>query len=103
VIHVNTAWSQLTGYELSEVEGKTCKFLQGLETNVHETAKTKQAILQNKSVQMTVVNYKKNGERFWNKVIIVPIHGGYEDTSEDIFVLFSSLLISLNYFYFSLS
>jgi PAS domain S-box-containing protein len=93
VIHVNTAWSQLTGYELAEVEGRTCKFLQGRETNFHETVKSKEAVRQNRPFQMTVVNYKKNGERFLNKVIIVPIHGGYEDPSK-----FISLFFFLVYF-----
>ena len=28
IVHANKAWSDLTGYHLRDVEGKTCKFLQ---------------------------------------------------------------------------
>jgi PAS domain S-box-containing protein len=81
VIHVNTAWCRLTGYELSEVEGKTCRFLHGPETNPELIALAKEDLLNDKSHQMIVMNYRKNGEKFINKVIMVPIHGGYLDAS----------------------
>eukprot|EP00599_Poterioochromonas_sp_BG-1_P006423 CAMPEP_0173145878 /NCGR_PEP_ID=MMETSP1105-20130129/8154_1 /TAXON_ID=2985 /ORGANISM="Ochromonas sp., Strain BG-1" /LENGTH=532 /DNA_ID=CAMNT_0014059961 /DNA_START=423 /DNA_END=2021 /DNA_ORIENTATION=- len=77
IVHVNTAWCQLTGYSLIDIEGKTCKFLQGPDTDHDLTKKMKDDLMYDRNTAITVYNYKKDGERFLNKIIAVPIHGGY--------------------------
>jgi len=44
IIHTNKSWSILTGYEQHEVEGKTCKVLQGEETEKEEISRCHQAL-----------------------------------------------------------
>lgn len=82
LIHVNTAWVHLTGYEISEVEGLTCKFLQGPETDMAIVAASKSALAQNRAFEMTVTNYRKDGSAFLNQVTIVPIQGGFLESSK---------------------
>ncbi len=94
IVHVNTAWCQLTGYSLIDIEGKTCKFLQGPDTDHDLTKKMKDDLMYDRNTAITVYNYKKDGERFLNKIIAVPIHGGYLEPGKSLspnlfFVLYS--------------
>lgn len=77
IVHVNSAWCQLTGYEITDVEGKKCNVLNGPESDRKAIDDCRQALVEFRPYQMTLINYRKNGEKFMNKVIIVPIRGGY--------------------------
>jgi two-component system CheB/CheR fusion protein len=77
IIHVNRGWTILTGYELFEVELKTCKFLQGKLTDNKKMLQLDNMIKNNQIAETSVYNYCRNGEVIFVKIIVIPIKGGY--------------------------
>lgn len=73
IIFVNEAFTQMTGYTAEEVIGKTPRILQGPNTDQEELKKMSVALRQWQPYEVTVLNYKKNGEEFWIKMSINPV------------------------------
>ena len=73
LVYVNKAFETITGYTLAEVVGKNCRFLQGKERDQTEVNKLREAIKDRKSVEVTLHNYRKNGELFYNRLVVTPL------------------------------
>jgi len=73
IIYVNEAFTKMTGYKASEIIGKTTKILHGPNTDQDELKKLSKAIEKWESCEITIVNYKKNGEEFWNNFKVSPV------------------------------
>lgn len=73
VIYATPAFEELTGYSSDEMRGKNCRILQGEDTDPAEVAKVSQAISEGRGCEVEMINYRKNGESFWNRVMISPI------------------------------
>lgn len=73
IIFANDAFLNLTGYTRQEVNGRNCRFLQGPETDRATIAKVGQALAKGEDIAVDVLNYKKNGEKFWNGLYISPV------------------------------
>ena len=69
---VNTSFEQLTGYRASEVIGKNCRFLQGPDTDLETVQQMRDALKRGDPCEVDLVNYKKNGEPFWNHLSLFP-------------------------------
>jgi PAS domain S-box-containing protein len=72
LVYANEHFSDLTGYGPS-ILGENCRFLQGEETDPETTAKIREAIDTRQSVSVDILNYRKNGQKFWNKLDISPV------------------------------
>ena len=73
LVYVNKAFESITGYTLAETVGKNCRFLQG---NEHDQAGVKQlreAIKNKQPVEVVLRNYRKNGELFYNHLLVSPL------------------------------
>ncbi len=73
LIFVNRGFTLTTGYEADEVIGKNCRFLQGPETCHDEVDKMRKAIASHTACQHDLLNYRKDGTPFWNRLSITPI------------------------------
>ncbi len=73
LVAVNEAFLAMTGYEEHEVLGRNCRFLRGPDTENAQTSKLRTAIHQRHATLAELVNYRKDGSRFRNAVMIAPL------------------------------
>nr|WP_250812525.1 PAS domain-containing protein [Neorhizobium tomejilense] len=71
----NKAFLVLTGYSAGELVGRNCRFLQGPGTSPIAVAEIRAAIADEREVSVEILNYRKNGEPFWNRLYLSPVHG----------------------------
>lgn len=79
ILYANPAFLRITGYELDEVIGQNCRFLQGPDTDRQVVAQIRQAIQEQREVTATLLNYRKDGHPFWNELKIAPV---FSETGE---------------------
>lgn len=73
---VNDGFIRLTGYTLEEVRGRVPgNFLQGPETDPHTVEVMRQALREKQGFNVEILNYSKDGRKFWLNVEVRPIHG----------------------------
>lgn len=75
IVLANKAFLELTGYAAPEVLGRNCRFLQGPATSPIAVAEIRAAIVSEREVSVEILNYKKSGEQFWNRLHLSPVHG----------------------------
>ncbi len=73
IIYANPAFYHNTGYLADEVIGRNCRFLQGPDTDSAELDKLRSAIRAQRSIAVTLLNYRKDGKPFWNELAISPV------------------------------
>jgi len=73
IIYVNDAFTIMTGYEKEEVIGKTPRILQGPESNRAELDRLRKSLEAWLPCEVELINYKKNGDKFWTNLSIVPV------------------------------
>jgi PAS domain S-box-containing protein len=72
IIYLNERFKSLTGY--SDVIGENWGFLQGAETDPETNATLRDAIDARRPVSVDILNYRQNGQKFWNRLDVAPIH-----------------------------
>lgn len=72
LVYVNKKFQDLTGYT-ADILGTDCRFLQGDETDEETRAVLREAIDSEEPISVDILNFRKNGQRFWNKVDIAPV------------------------------
>ncbi|GHC79689.1 HWE histidine kinase domain-containing protein [Limoniibacter endophyticus] len=80
IVFANDAFLRLTQYTRDEVMGQNCRLLQGTGTNQEDVAKVRDAIARRVSIEIELLNYRKDGTSFWNRVLISPVFQGTELT-----------------------
>lgn len=73
IIFANQAYADLTGYELKDVLGKNCNLLQGEKTEPEKVEAIRKAIKSMSPLDITLTNYKANGEPFLNRLMLSPV------------------------------
>lgn len=73
IVYVNKAFSQMTGYTADEIIGHNCRFLQGEDRDQPERFQLAEAIKNREPIEVTLRNYKKNGELFYNRLKLRPL------------------------------
>ena len=73
ILYVNQAFTQMTGYTLEEVLGKTPRILQGEKTDQEAIDRIRTALTRWQSITVEVINYRKDGTEFWVEFSVVPV------------------------------
>lgn len=73
LVYVNEYFVSLTGYEPSDVIGRNCRFLQGPDTDSRDVDRIREAIRRAQPLYIELVNYRKDGQPFWNGMLLRPI------------------------------
>lgn len=75
LIYANAAFYELTGFGEAEVVGRNCRFLRGPDTSTEATQGIRTALREGRSHTVELVNYRKSGEPFWNRLTLFPVGG----------------------------
>lgn len=73
LIYANPKFLELSGYSEEELLGRNCRFLQGEKTDPERIEAIRTAIEKRQHFSGEILNYRKNGEPFWNLIVIGPI------------------------------
>lgn len=73
IVLASGGFRQLTGYEPEEAIGRNCRFLQGPDTDPATLDVIRTAITAGRDCSVEVVNYRKDGTKFWNALFLSPI------------------------------
>ncbi len=73
ILRVNDLFSRLTGYSKEHCVGKNCKFLQGKESDQSTILRMREALNQQIPFYADVINYRKDGTKFYNRLVTLPI------------------------------
>ncbi|WP_210530288.1 GAF domain-containing protein [Rubellimicrobium arenae] len=73
VVFVNNSFCRLTGYDREEILGRNCRFLQGADTDPATRRAIRTAVKSSQAIEVDIRNYRKNGEAFWNRLLMAPV------------------------------
>jgi sigma-B regulation protein RsbU (phosphoserine phosphatase) len=73
LIYVNAGFERLTGYSREEAIGRNCRFLQGAGTAADTVTEIRTAIQRGRECTVEILNYRKDGTPFWNRLAITPV------------------------------
>ncbi|MBN1583646.1 MAG: SpoIIE family protein phosphatase [Anaerolineae bacterium] len=73
IIYANKGFERLTGYSSQDVIGRNCRFLQGQTTDPHTVSEIRRAIEQGTECTVELLNYRKDGTPFWNRLSLTPL------------------------------
>ena len=75
IIYVSDEFERQTGYPPEEVLGRNCRFLQGPETDPKAVQAIRDALAEEAELTIDLLNYRKDGTKFWNRLRIRPLFG----------------------------
>ncbi|MGJ3230553.1 MAG: PAS domain-containing protein [Oceanicaulis sp.] len=84
IVYVNDAFETTTGYSPADVIGQNCRFLQGPNTDPHDRKELRDAIAAERELAIDILNYRKSGEAFHNRLFITPVRA---NEGEDLYFL----------------
>ena len=73
LMHVNKGFETLTRYSAEEIVGKNCRFLQGPLSSPAAVENIRNSIQRRESFRQDLVNYRKDGTPFWNRLVLLPV------------------------------
>lgn len=73
IVFANAAFERVTGYPREEIIGRNCRFLHGEDRDQPALDEIRRAIASRSETTVTLRNYRRNGELFWNRFTIKPL------------------------------
>ena len=81
LIYANQGFERITGYSVADVMGRNCRFLQGPATDPSAMAEIRAALTESRPCLVEILNYRKDGSAFWNRLSITPVRDGAGDVT----------------------
>ncbi|MEM9247427.1 MAG: PAS domain-containing protein [Pseudomonadota bacterium] len=75
MVFISPQFETQTGYGIAESMGKNCRFLQGPETDPAAVEAIRHGLTARTRFTIDILNYRKNGTPFLNRLRIRPIFG----------------------------
>jgi PAS domain S-box-containing protein len=75
LVYANREFYRLTGLEPAQVIGKNCRFLTGPLTDRAASAAVGQALREGRPHTTELLNYRRDGTTFWNRLTLFPVGG----------------------------
>lgn len=75
ITYVNEAFEKLTLYSRTFAIGRNCRFLQGPGTDPRDVEAIREGLRSEEEFEVTITNYRADGEAFRNQLLVAPIHG----------------------------
>jgi PAS domain S-box-containing protein len=73
IVYANKAFEDMCGYPQEEIVGRNCRFLQAMDRDQPELDRLRAAIKKHEPIEVTLRNYRKNGELFYNRLVVKPL------------------------------
>lgn len=86
IVYVNDAFIQHFGYERDEVIGKSPRILQGEDTNDETRFKIREALTNGWPIDAEIINYDKDGNKYWIDLKMVPLYGDDDHVTHYLFI-----------------
>ncbi|MEX1166104.1 MAG: PAS domain S-box protein [Hydrogenophaga sp.] len=87
IVHVNPAYTRITGYAAHEVLGRDAGLLEGPLTDKTDLALLTRAVQSGSEMTITLKNYRKDGSVFHNKLSVSPVRDSTGEISHYINVI----------------
>eukprot|EP01129_Flabellula_baltica_P004612 TRINITY_DN1617_c0_g1_i1.p1 TRINITY_DN1617_c0_g1~~TRINITY_DN1617_c0_g1_i1.p1 ORF type:complete len:588 (-),score=111.00 TRINITY_DN1617_c0_g1_i1:1155-2918(-) len=95
IIYINETFCEMTQYSSREILGKNCRFLQGKYSDRGTVHNIRYCLDHGKSLDVSLLNYRKDGTPFWNIFQIYPIRNNKNKVISYLAVQKDSTLIKL--------
>ena len=73
IVYANAAFETVTGYSEAQITGNNCRVLQGPGTDSEGVATLREGIDEKRPVTSQILNYRRDGTPFWNRITVTPI------------------------------
>ncbi|KAF4631866.1 hypothetical protein G7Y89_g6263 [Cudoniella acicularis] len=73
IVYVSDGFVSVTGYTRKDIIPRNCRFLQGEQTDPLATKRLKESIHSCEETVELLLNYRKNGDPFWNLLYVSPL------------------------------
>ena len=73
IVYANKAFEEISGYSQEEIAGRNCRFLQGEDRDQDGLQTIREALKRHEPCVVTLRNYRKNGDLFFNRLAIRPL------------------------------
>ena len=76
IVYASQGFLDLTGYELKQVLGRNCRFLQGPQTDRTMVERIRHGVAQTEDTTVVLLNYRADGSTFWNQLYVAALRDG---------------------------
>jgi PAS domain S-box-containing protein len=73
IIFASKGFLDMCGYQLEEVLGRNCRFMQGPGSDSGQVAVMREGINEGTDTSVCLLNYKKDGTQFYNQVFVAAL------------------------------
>ncbi|RDW91912.1 hypothetical protein BP5796_01306 [Coleophoma crateriformis] len=74
ILYASNGFVAVTGYSRKDIIPRNCRFLQGSMTDPRSPKRLTQAIKNGDEIVELILNYRKNGDPFWNLLYVAPLY-----------------------------